>query len=187
MSDFNEESTGIEVAAAFAAHITGKVVLVTGCSPNSLAATAAMDIALHNPALIILVGRNRSSIETTEKAILEKTPDLKTRLLIFDFANFNSVREAAKEVNNYSENIDVLINSAAVMAIPTLEKTVEGFETHFGVNHLGPFLLTMLIIGKFPRGGRVVNVSSAGFALGGVRFDDPNFEVSTSSLRSKLG
>ncbi len=110
---------------------------------------------------------------------MEKTPGLKTRILIIDFADLKSVREAAKEVNEYPERIDVLINSAAVIANPSLTQTVDGFEIQFGVNHLGPFLFTMLIIGKISHGGRVVNVSSRGYALGGVRFDDPNFEVRT--------
>lgn len=60
MSNFTKDSTATEVAATLAAHITGKVVLITGCSPNGLGATAALAIAPHNPALIILTGRTRS-------------------------------------------------------------------------------------------------------------------------------
>jgi NAD(P)-dependent dehydrogenase (short-subunit alcohol dehydrogenase family) len=182
MSNFTKDSTASEVAAALAANITNKVVLVTGCSPNGLGATAAMAIAPHNPALIILTGRTRSLIEETERAILAKTPNVKTRLLIFDLANLKSVREAAAKVNKYPENIDVLINNAGIMATP-FEKTVDGFESQFGVNHLGPFLFTILLVGKLPRGGRIVNVSSYGYTFGGVRFDDPNFEVSISSFQ----
>jgi NAD(P)-dependent dehydrogenase (short-subunit alcohol dehydrogenase family) len=182
MSNFTKDSTASEVAGALAANITNKVVLVTGCSPNGLGATAAMAIAPHNPALIILTGRTRSLIEETERAILAKTPNVKTRLLIFDLANLKSVREAAAKVNKYPENIDVLINNAGIMATP-FEKTVDGFESQFGVNHLGPFLFTILLVGKLPRGGRIVNVSSYGYTFGGVRFDDPNFEVSISSFQ----
>jgi NAD(P)-dependent dehydrogenase (short-subunit alcohol dehydrogenase family) len=68
------------------------------------------------------------------------------------------------------------------MATP-FEKTVDGFESQFGVNHLGPFLFKMLLVRKLARGGRIVNVSSTGYAFGGVRFDDPNFEVSISSAQ----
>jgi NAD(P)-dependent dehydrogenase (short-subunit alcohol dehydrogenase family) len=182
MLSFTKNSTASEVAAALATNITNKIVLITGCSPNGLGATAAMAIAPHNPGLIILTGRTRSLIEDTERAILAKTPNVKTRLLIFDFANLKSVREATAEVNNYPENIDVLINNAGIMATP-FEKTVDGFESQFGVNHLGPFLFTMLLVRKLPRGGRIVNVSSNGYAFGGVRFDDPNFEVSISSVQ----
>jgi len=182
MSKFTGDSTASEVAATLAANIANKIVLITGCSPNGLGATAAMAIAPHNPGLIILTGRTRSLIEETERAILAKTPYVKTRLLIFDFANLKSVREATTELNKYPENIDVLINNAGIMATP-FEKTADGFESQFGVNHLGPFLFTMLLVGKLSRGGRIVNVSSNGYAFGGVRFGDPNFEVSISSVQ----
>jgi len=184
MSSFTIESTAAEVAASFSTNIVGKVVLVTGCSPNGLGATAAFAIASHKPALIILTGRTRSLIEETEKEILAQNPDVTTRLLIFDLASLKSVREAAAEVNRYPEPIDVLINNAAIMACP-FEKTVDGFESQFGVNHLGHFLFTKLVLGKIPRGGRVVNVASNGYLFGGVRFNDPNFEVSVSSFYPK--
>jgi NAD(P)-dependent dehydrogenase (short-subunit alcohol dehydrogenase family) len=176
MSNFTKDSTATEVAEALATHITGKVVLITGCSPSGLGVTAANAIAPQHPALIILAGRNRSLIEETQKTLLEKTPNLKTRILIFDLGNLQSVRDVAKEVNNYPEKIDVLINNAGIMAAPC-SKTVDGFESQFGINHLGPFLFTMLVVDKMNHGGRVVNVSSAGYAFGGVRFNDPNFEV----------
>jgi NAD(P)-dependent dehydrogenase (short-subunit alcohol dehydrogenase family) len=179
MSSFTKDSTAAEVATTLATHITGKVILITGCSAGGLGATAAMAIASHNPALLILAGRRRSLIEETEKLILAETPDVQIRLLIFDFASLKSVHEAAEEVNTYREHIDVLINNAGIMATP-FEKTVDGFESQLGVNHLGPFLFTMLIIRKIPRGGRIVNVSSNAYTFGGIRFDDPNFEVSLS-------
>jgi NAD(P)-dependent dehydrogenase (short-subunit alcohol dehydrogenase family) len=179
MAKYTKDSTATEVASLLAAHISGKVILVTGASPQGLGATAALAIAPYNPALIILTGRNKSLLEETEKAILVKTPTAKTRLLVFDLASLKSVREAAAEVNNYPEKIDVLINNAGIMASP-FEKTIDRFESQFGVNHLGHFLFTNLIIGKIPRGGRILNVSSDGYQMGGVRFDDPNFEVSVS-------
>lgn len=52
----------------------------------------------------------------------------------------------------------------------------------FGVNHLGPFLFTILIVRKLSRDGRIVNISSSAYTFGGVRFDDLNFEVSVSSI-----
>ncbi|KAF2808006.1 short chain dehydrogenase reductase [Mytilinidion resinicola] len=176
MPIFTKDSTGPEVAAALASYIEGKVIIITGCSPNGPGATAALAIAPHHPALIILTGRTRSLIEETEREILKETPDAKTRLLTFDFASLESVREAAKKVNRYSEQIDVLNNNAGIMATP-FEKTVDGIESQFAVNHLGPFLFTNLVLGKFPRGGRIVNVSSTAYHFGGFRFDDPNFET----------
>jgi NAD(P)-dependent dehydrogenase (short-subunit alcohol dehydrogenase family) len=180
MSKYTQDTTATEVASLLATHIAGKVVLITGGSPRGLGATAALAIAPHNPALIILTGRTRSLLEETEKAIQAKTPTVKTRILIFDLGSLKSIREAAAEVNSYPEKINVLINNAGIMATP-FEKTVDGFESQFGVNHLGHFLFTKLIVGKIPWGGRIVNVSSNGYQFGGVRFDDLNFEVSTSA------
>ncbi|PVH69721.1 NAD(P)-binding protein [Cadophora sp. DSE1049] len=175
MSNFSSESTATEVATALAARIAGKVVLITGCAPNSLGEAAALTIAPHSPALLILSGRNHSLVEETEKTILAKASSVKTRLLTFDLANLKSVRQAVTEVENYPEQIDVLFNNAGIMATP-FEKTVDGFESQFAVNHIGPFLFTMLLVKKFARGGRILNISSGGYAFGGVRYDDPNFE-----------
>lgn len=54
----------------------------------------------------------------------------------------------------------------------------------FGANHIGPFLLTNLLVGKIVEGARVVNVTSMGYETCGVRFDDWNFEVSNPSISS---
>lgn len=179
MSPYTADSTASSVATALASHIVGKVVLITGCSANGLGATAAFAIAHHNPGLLVLTGRNRFAIEETEKAIRAQSPTVNTRLLIFDLASLASVRAAALEVSTYPEQIDVLINNAGIMA-PPFSKTIDGFESQFGVNHLGPFLFTNLLIagGRLAKGARVVNVSSAAYAFGGIRFEDVGFEVS---------
>lgn len=181
---YSKDSTATEVAAHLADHIAGKVILITGGSPGGLGATAALAIAPHGPALLILTGRNRTLLEETEKAIQDKTPNAKTRLLMFDLASLKSVREASAKANNYPENIDVLINNAGIMATP-FGKTIDGFESQFGVNHLGHFLFTKLVLGKIVRGGRILNVSSDGYQMGGMQIEDPNFEV--SSVFGKFG
>lgn len=91
------------------------------------------------------------------------------------------MRAAAAEINKTVEQIDYIFNTAGVMAVPTYQTTEEGIEMQFGVNHIGHFLLTNLVMGKLfkaGRGGRIVNTSSTGFELGGVNFEDSNFEVS---------
>jgi NAD(P)-dependent dehydrogenase (short-subunit alcohol dehydrogenase family) len=96
-----------------------------------------------------------------------------------DLDSLASVRKAAAEVASWEDvAIDVLINNAAVMAAP-YSTTKDGFESQFGVGHLGHFLFTCLLLkaNKIKSGGRIVNVSSAGHRLGPVRFDDPGFTV----------
>ncbi len=93
-----------------------------------------------------------------------------------DLASLASVRAAAKEVlaDASIPHIDVLINNAGIMACP-YALTVDGVESQFATCHLGHFLLTALLWPK-AKGGRVVNVSSAGHRFFKGSFDDYNFE-----------
>ncbi|KAG0651133.1 Translocon at the inner envelope membrane of chloroplasts 32 [Hyphodiscus hymeniophilus] len=189
MGKFEFETTGEEVANAFESEIAGK----TGSLPTSyalkahgLGAEAARVIALHRPALIILAGRSLAKAKQTEHLLSEQSPGINTRVLSLDLGSLQSVKEAAAEVNSYSESIDVLINNAGVMAIPRLARTTDGFELQFGTNHLGHFLLTNLIMPKIIAAGpgaRIINVSSNGYQYSSVNFEDPNYQ----SLAQKLG
>jgi NAD(P)-dependent dehydrogenase (short-subunit alcohol dehydrogenase family) len=73
------------------------------------------------------------------------------------------------------ESLDVVIANAGVMATP-FGHTADGFETQFGTNHLGHFVLVNRIRALIPTGGRLINVSSAGHRRSNVDFEDPNFE-----------
>jgi NAD(P)-dependent dehydrogenase (short-subunit alcohol dehydrogenase family) len=107
-------------------------------------------------------------------------PNIKVTFLPIDLADQASVRKAASDVNASVDKVDYLINYAGVMAIPAFETTKDGIEMQFGVNHIGHFLFTNLIIGKIVaagKGSRIINVTSTGFEHGGVRYEDWNFEV----------
>ena len=96
-----------------------------------------------------------------------------------DLASFESIRKFANEINNEEEAIDILINNAGVMLAPQETRTKDGFEMHFGVNHLGHFLLTMLLLDKLKQAksiARIINVSSAMYWFGTIQFDDINME-----------
>jgi NAD(P)-dependent dehydrogenase (short-subunit alcohol dehydrogenase family) len=160
------------------------LVLITGCSPNGLGASAAGSIAAHNPNLLVLAGRSRSKIELTQAALKARFPAVNSTVLELDLASFASVRKAADELNTYSERLDVLINNAAIMATP-FTKTADRFESNFGTNHLGPFLFTNLILERMLQDGRtprIVNVTSSAYRLGAIRYDDVNFEVLLSHI-----
>lgn len=158
------------------------VVLITGCSPDGLGAEAARVIALHKPALIVLAGRSIPKCEETANILKSQSPGVRTRILQIDLASQASVHKAAAEVNSYIESINILINNAAVMAIPTLTKTTDGIECQLGINYIGHFLFTNLIMPKILAGGRdgdarIINVSSKGYLHSPVRLHDLNFEV----------
>ncbi|RDI82661.1 hypothetical protein Vi05172_g7422 [Venturia inaequalis] len=173
-------STAEELSAFYAPQIKDKVILTTGISPGSLGAHFVQTIAAHNPKLLILAARSPAKIQQTADAIAKAHPDVPTRNLVLDLGDLKQVWAAAKQVLAYGEDIDVLVNSAAVMACPYAE-TVDGLELQFGTNHIGHFLFTNAILTKILNvKGRVVNVSSAGHRFGGVRFDDISFNSGKS-------
>jgi len=115
-------------------------------------------------------------LDKAQAKILEETPKAQLKTLIVDLGSLKSVRESAKVVLAYDFPIDVLINNAAIMACP-YATTVDGFESQFGVNHLGPFLFTNLILPRIfaSSSPRIVNVSSLGHRFCPVMFDDVGF------------
>lgn len=181
MSYFNAETTSSQVAAALSDQVQDKTVLITGCSPSSLGLATALAVASQHPGLIILAGRSRASVLEAEKELKLEFPKVNTRLLIFDLADLGSIRRAAAEVNSYKETLEVLVNNAAVMACQ-YEKTVDGFEMQFATNHLGPFLLTNLLLSKAIRnsGFRIVNVTSGAYQMNGINWETPNPEGENS-------
>lgn len=180
---YTSKTTGEEVAADLSAQIQNKVILITGVSPGGLGAEFAATIARHSPALLILANRSVERANETAKRIKETSPHVSTRILKLDLSSQSRVRAAAAEVNDYKENIHLLVNNAGIMA-GSHQVSPDGLELQFATNHIGHFLFTNLIIGKLISDdqswqGRVINVSSNGYRLGPVRFGDWNFDVSS--------
>ncbi|KAI9730263.1 MAG: hypothetical protein M1834_006027 [Cirrosporium novae-zelandiae] len=174
---FNFNTTDDEAAAELAGEIKSKTVIITGISPGGLGAEAARAILKQHPKLLILASRRETSIkEVIDK--IQKSPDDNVKALELDLSSLTSVRKAAEKVLQMTPVVDVLINNAAVMMTPEYRTTGEGIEWHFGLNHIGHFLFTNLIMPamlKAPNGACVVNISSAGHRATGVNFDDVNF------------
>ncbi|KAF2890281.1 hypothetical protein ILUMI_14374, partial [Ignelater luminosus] len=84
-------------------------------------------------------------------------------VLQLDLSSLESVREFARKILEAEERVDLLINNAGVMMCPE-SRTVDGYETQFGTNHLGHFLLTLLLMPKIIKSApaRIVTVSSIG-------------------------
>jgi NAD(P)-dependent dehydrogenase (short-subunit alcohol dehydrogenase family) len=140
----------------------GRTVIVTGAT-SGLGAEAARVLAGAG-AEVIMACRDLDKARAVAATI-----DGDTRVRRLDLADLSSVRAFAGDLDG---DIDVLINNAGVMAVPQ-GSTADGFELHIGVNHLGPFALTGLLINRVR--DRVVTVSSGLHRLGWVR-DDLNWE-----------
>jgi len=96
---------------------------------------------------------------------------------VADLGDLSTIRTFTDDFRSRHDALDVLINNAGVMACP-FGRTADGFETQFGTNHLGHFLLTARLLPALLAGAapRVVTLSSGGHARSTVDLDDPNFE-----------
>lgn len=173
---FDASFTAESVAKTLSDDIKGKTVIITGVTKNGYGAEVARVLALVG-ANVILASRELNSIEETAEIIREQAPNANLRYLAFDLASQQAIRSAAAEVLNYPDPVDVLILNAGIMA-PPFQKTTEGIESQFAVNHISGFLFTNLIMPKLleSRNPRVVVISSLGHTWGQMRFDDYNFQ-----------
>ncbi|KAI0157183.1 short-chain dehydrogenase/ reductase [Hypoxylon sp. FL1284] len=177
-SKYDKHTTGSQLVKELEANIKGKVILVTGVTPGGIGAWFSIAVAKASPRLIILAGRKPAAAQKTTEDIAAVNSAVATKTLNIDLASLDSVRTAASEVLTWSDvpHIDVLVNNAAIMAVP-YKKTVDGFESQFGTNHLGHFLFTNLIMGKIlaSKTPRIVSVSSNGHRLNPIRWTDINY------------
>lgn len=151
--------------------LDGTVVVITGAN-SGLGLESAKALAAHG-AQVIMAGRNPLKLSD---AAAQVTGGPRPRTVALDLADLASVRRAAGELLEGTERIDVLMNNAGVMA-PPLQRTKDGFESQIGVNHLGHFALTGLLLPRLRHeGARVVNTSSAAHYMGAIDVADLNYE-----------
>ena len=143
------------------AMLNGKTVIITGANTGIGKATA-IDLAKRN-ARVILACRSQEKGKKAEMDVRRESGSSNVHFHQLDLSSFASIKKFAKEILSEESSIDVLINNAAVMFC-AFGKTEDGFETQFGVNHLGHFLLTNLLLDKIKQApeGRIVTVSSLG-------------------------
>lgn len=155
--------------------LTGKRVLVTGVTAG-IGTQTALELARAG-AEVVLVARSQPKLDATAAAIAAEVPGARLPTVVVDLADLTSVRRGAAEAATLGP-IDVLVNNAGVMALP-YARTVDGFEMQLGTNHLGPFLLTGLLLPQVVASGagRVVSVASHAHRLARrVPLDDPRIE-----------
>ncbi|XP_053314530.1 retinol dehydrogenase 13 [Spea bombifrons] len=156
-------------------NIDGKTAIVTGAN-TGIGKETAMELAKRG-GKVIMACRDMGKCEAAAKEIRGKTLNHNVFAKHLDLASIKSIKEFAKTIRNEEEHVDILINNAAVMRCPKW-KTEDNFEMQFGVNHLGHFLLTNLLLEKLKKSGnsRIINVSSLAHVAGDIDFDDLNWE-----------
>ena len=148
----------------------GRTTVVTGAN-GGLGLETARALAVRGADVLMAV-RDQNKAEAAVGEIRAEAPDASLELVALDLASQASVRAAAGEITGRHTNIDLLINNAGVMGIPETQ-TVDGFEMQFGVDHLGHWTLTALLLPALLRtvGARVVTVTTTAHHLG--RADGP--------------
>ena len=159
--------------------LDGKTVVITGGN-SGIGKETAVDLARRG-ARVIIGCRNLQKGKEALKEIKERSGNSNVFLEELDLASLKSVRTFADKILSLESRVDVLINNAGVMMCP-YQKTEDGFEMQFGTNHLGHFLLTMLLLDRLKRSqpSRIINVSSYAHRMGSdkINFADINFEKS---------
>ncbi len=166
-----------------------KTAIVTGANSGMGKATtlALMNQDYH----VIMACRNQSRGQSALDEVKKIATSGKASLYLCDLASLKSIKEFSKKIHQDFRSIDLLINNAGVI-LASRQETAEGFEMQLGVNHIGHFYLTKLILDLLQKNGasRIVNVSSGAHKIGKINFDDihmlKRYSTFKAYSRSKL-
>ncbi|WP_405977948.1 oxidoreductase [Streptomyces sp. NBC_00158] len=159
---------------------SGRTAVVTGAN-SGIGYVTARELARCG-ATVVLACRSAARGRAAAQRLRDEVPGAQAGFAELDLASLDSVREFARAFTRDHRTLDLLVNNAGVMALP-YGRTADGFETQFGVNHLGHFALTGLLLPGLlaaAPGARIVNVSSGFHVLG--RPDGP-FESAENGYR----
>ena len=153
--------------------MSGKTVVITGGNSGIGRETA---VALAGAgARVVITARDRARGEAAVADIRSRSGNQAIEVVVFDLGDLASTTEGAEAVKERCPRVDVLVNNAGVV-LSDRQETVDGFESTFAINHLGPFLLTQRLLDRIIASGpsRIVNVSSSAHrsARTGLNFDD---------------
>ena len=172
MRRFGAHSTTADVLAGI--DLRGKVAVVTGAS-GGLGQETARAFAAHG-CRVVLTARDLVKGDAAAQSIRASTGNAQVEVEDLELGSLASVRACAQRLLARYPALHILVNNAGVMACP-FATTEDGFEFHFGSNHLGHFLLAGLLLPALRRGApsRVVSVSSIGHRVAPIVFEDLHF------------
>jgi NAD(P)-dependent dehydrogenase (short-subunit alcohol dehydrogenase family) len=172
-NSFGTTSTTDDVLSGV--NLKGKRIFVTGVSAG-LGVETARSLVAHG-AQVVGAARDLNKAKAATEQVRNDAAAYggSFDLVELDLANLKSVRACANGLLQKGDQFDVVIANAGVMATP-FGHTADGFETQFGTNHLGHFVLVNRIASLIRDGGRLVNLSSSGHRYANVDLGDPNFE-----------
>jgi len=167
------------------ADMIGKTVVVTGGNSGIGLETA---VALAGAgAAVVITARDRGRGEAAAADIRRRSGSDRVDLAVFDLASLASVRQGAADLLARCPRLDVLVNNAGLI-LTDRQETVDGYEATFAINHLGPFLLTALLLDRLGQSApsRVVTVASTAHqsARKGLDFDDLQSRSRYSGMRA---
>ncbi|CAH1791844.1 unnamed protein product [Owenia fusiformis] len=173
------------------ARLDGKTIIVTGANAG-IGKETVRDLARRG-GHVIMGCRSQYRCNAAANEIRQENSKADLVLMTLDLSSFKSIREFVTEFKQKEKNLHILINNAGVMWTP-YQKTEDGFEMQFGVNHLGHFMLTTLLLDviKASKPSRIINVSSLAHNGGTMDFDtisDPgeeNYSKNSAYGSSKL-
>jgi NAD(P)-dependent dehydrogenase (short-subunit alcohol dehydrogenase family) len=163
---------------------TGKRFIVTGGN-SGLGLETVRRLALAG-ASVVLTARSAEKGAAALAELRAAQPDADIELAALDLADLGSIEEFAASILADERPLDVLINNAGIMAVPTRHETADGFELQFGTNHLGHFALTGRLLPALRRASapRVVTMSSVAHRVGRIDFDNLDGRRSYNAWRA---
>ena len=138
---------------------TRKTILITGATDGIGKQTAK--ILVQQGARVLIHGQSALNVQSTLKEITQEYPQAELDGYVADFSSLQAVRELAEQIQTKEPALQVLINNAGTYS-PNFQLSKDGFELTFAVNHLAPFLLTLLLVEKIKSNSpaRIINVVS---------------------------
>lgn len=155
--------------------MNNKLCVITGAN-SGIGFETARELARQG-AFIVMVCRNEDKAEAAKQVILMETAGSGVDIVLCDFSSQDEIRKAAKEIISNYQKIDILINNHGFVA-SGYNETIEGLEETFGVNHIGYFLFTTLLLDTIEKSGkaRIINIASEAHRSA-AKFDINNLQL----------